>query len=141
LILASTFTPIKNALQAFVDKRFKNPLEPLAALKAFQRQVQGVKEVVDPESAARRLLNESASALRASCGAVFLSQSGITQLISVNGDWEAGRESLSLPIGKETNKIGTLYLGPRNDGIAYTDTEISLLAGLTEDLGQILSLV
>ena len=76
LILASTFTPIKNALQAFVDRRFKNPLEPLAALKSFKRQIQTIEEVVDRESAARRFLEESAAALQASCGAVFLSHEG-----------------------------------------------------------------
>ncbi len=72
LILASTFTPIKNALQAFVDRRFKNPREPLAALKTFKRQIQAIEEVVDRESAARRFLDKSTTALQASCGAVIL---------------------------------------------------------------------
>ena len=76
LILTSTFTPIKNALQSLVDRRFKSPAEPLAALKTFKRQIQAVEEVVDRESAARRFLDESTSALQASCGAIFLSQKG-----------------------------------------------------------------
>lgn len=141
LILASTFSPIKSALQGLVDKRFKNPLEPLAALKTFRRQIQTIEEVVDRESAARRFLNESASALQASCGAVFLSQKGLPQVVSVTGDWELGRETLTIPIGKEEKNIGTLYLGLRRDGTVYTEAETSLLAGVAESLGRVLRLM
>jgi hypothetical protein len=138
LILASTFTPIKNALQAFVDRRFKNPMEPLAALKTFKRQIQTIEEVVDRESAARRFLAESAAALQASCGAVFLSNEGSPHAVSITGGWEAGRETLTIPIGKEGNNVGTLYLGLRGDGTAYTEPEISLLAGVADSLGRVL---
>ena len=141
LILASTFTPIKNALQAFVDRRFKNPAEPLASLKTFKRQIQAIVEVVDRESAARRFLDESAAALQASCGAVILSREGVPQVVSVTGDWEAGRETLTIPIGKVTNNIGTMYLGVRRDGTAYTEPETSLLTGVAESLGRVLSLM
>jgi hypothetical protein len=141
LILTSAFTPIKNALQAFVDRRFKNPLEPLAALKTFKRQIQAIEEVMDRESAARRFLDESASALQASCGAVLLTSNGVPKVVSVSGDWKAGRETLTIPIGKEAGNIGILYLGIRNDGTAYTEAESSLLAGVASSLGRVLSLV
>jgi hypothetical protein len=141
LILTSTFTPIKNALQALVDRRFKNPSEPMAALKMFKRQIQTIEEVVNAESAARRFLDESTLALQASCGAISLSRQGVPQIVSVKGDWAAGLETLTIPIGKKAQNIGTLYLGLRQDGTAYTDTEISLLAGVANALGQVLSLV
>jgi hypothetical protein len=141
LILTATFTPIKNALQGFVDKRFKNPLEPLAALKTFKRQIQAIEEVVDRNTAARRFLEESAAALQATCGAVFLFQDGSPRIVSMNGDWQAGREALSIPIGEETRNAGMLYLGQRHDGSAYTEAEISLLTGVGESLGRVLSLV
>ena len=141
LILTSTFTPIKNALQGFVDRRFKNPVEPLAALKTFKRQIQAIVEVVDRESAARRFLDESATALQASCGAIFLAHAGQPKVISTIGAWEAGLEALTIPIERETKKIGTLYLGSRQNGIPYTQTEISLLSGVAESLGQVLILV
>ena len=141
LILATTFTPIKNALQAFVDRRFKNPLEPLAALKTFKRQVQAVEEVVDRESAARRFLEESAAALQASCGAIYLSHKGEDQAVAVTGEWKAGGETLSIPIGTEKRKLGMLLLGPRRDGSGYTEAETSLLAGIADSLGKVLGLV
>ncbi len=134
LVLASTFTPIKNALQAFVDKRFKNPLEPQAALKTFKRQIQAIEEVIDGEKAARRFLDESAAALQASCGAITLLQDGQPQVVSVTGDWEAGRETLAIAIGKENRNIGMLYLGLRRDGTDYTEAGISLLAGVADSL-------
>ncbi len=141
LILATTFTPIKNALQAFVDRRFKNPQEPLASLKTFKSQIQTIEEVVNRESAARRFLGESTAALQASCGAVFLSHEGLPRVVSVTGGWEAGREILTIPIGKEASNVGTLYLGLRGDGTGYTEPEISLLAGVAESLGRVLSLI
>jgi len=141
LILTSTFTPIKNALQGLVDRRFKTPVEPLAALKTFKRQIQSVEEVVDSVSAARRFLNESATALQASCGAVVLSHNGQSQEVSVTGDWEAGRETLTIPIGREKKRLGMLYLGPRTDGTAYTQAETSLLEGVADSLSRVLRLV
>jgi hypothetical protein len=141
LILTSTFTPIKNALQSLVDRRFKSPTEPLAALKTFDRQIQAVEQVVDRESAARRFLDESVSALQASCGAVFLSHKGRLLEVSTTGDWEAGRETLTVLIGKEKNHIGTLYLGPRRDGTPYIQAETTMVAVVAGRLGKVLGLV
>jgi hypothetical protein len=141
LILTSTFSPIKNALQAFVDRHFKNPAEPLAALKTFQRQVQAIVEVVDRESAARRFLAESVAALQASCGAITLAQAGLPKVVSTVGAWKAGLETQTIPIERQTKNIGTLYLGPRRDGTAYTETEITLLVGIAGNLGQVMNLV
>jgi hypothetical protein len=141
LILTSTFTPIKGALQIFVDRRFKNPVEPLAKLKTFRHQVKSVEEVVARENAAQRFLDESTVALQASGGAIFLSRAGVSQLVSNTGDWKSDRESIAIPIGKEPETIGTLYLRPCLTGIAYTETEISLLTDVAERLGHVLSLM
>ena len=141
LILAATFTPIKNALQAFVDRRFKNPLEPLVALNTFKRQIQVIEEVMDRESAARRFLGESASALQASSGAIFLSQAHAQRVVATTGDWVSGQEALAIPIGKDQADIGTLFLGLRQDGTPYTEAEISLLTSVANSLGRVLGLV
>lgn len=141
LILASTFTPIRNALQGLVDRRFKNPVEPLVALKTFRHQIQSVEEVLNRESATRRFLEESVSALQASCGAILLDIDGTPRIASVSGDWEAGRETLTVPIGEKSQTIGTLALGSRSDGTAYTEAEISLLTGIAGKLGSVLNLI
>lgn len=141
LILTSAFTPIKGALQIFVDKRFKNPAEPLASFKTFKRQVQTIEEVVDKESAARRFLDEAVAAMQASCGAVFLMLERQPQLVSTTGGWEASLEALNIPIGKDAGNIGRLSLGIRRDGTSYTQSEIALLAGVADSLGRILNLI
>jgi len=141
LILTSTFTPIKDALQKLVDRRFKNPTEPLSALKKFDKQIQTIEEVVDRNSAARRFLEESASALQASCGAIFLMHEGAAQLVSTTGAWDAGRESLAVPIGRESGVIGRISLGMRLDGTAYTQAEINLLKSVAGRLGRVLHLL
>jgi hypothetical protein len=140
LILTSTFTPIKNALQGLVDRRFKNPSEPLASWKAYQRQLQAVAEVVDRTSALKHFLDESVSALQASSGAIFRSHTGLPQVVSVIGNWVAGQEALTIPIGKGQGHIGTLYLGLRRDGIPYTETEVSSLTGVADILELVLGL-
>jgi len=139
LILTSTFSPIKNALQSLVDRRFKNPTDPLAAWKAYRRQIQAVAEVVDRKSALRRFLDESSLALQASSGAIFLEHAGSPEVVSVTGDWAAGREALTIPIGKATEEIGTLYLGARRDGSAYTEAEISSITGVAGLLALVLA--
>jgi hypothetical protein len=141
LILTSTFTPIKNALQGLVDRRFKNPREPLAALKSFRNQIQTIEQVLDRESAAKRFLADSVSALQASSGSIFLSQHGRSQLVSETDNWKPGSESLTIPIGKKRGGAGTLFMGPRVDGSAYTKAEISLLEGVAESLGRVFNLV
>ena len=93
---------------------------------------------MDRKSALKRFLDESATALQASCGAIFQSHTGASQVVSVTGDWAAGRETLSIPIGKETGAIGILYLGLRRDGTPYTESEISSLTGVADILGLVL---
>src|SRR5207248_2881004 len=49
LLLAATFTPIKNSLQALVDKRFKEAPDSMKKLKAFSQYVESVAEAVSIE--------------------------------------------------------------------------------------------
>jgi hypothetical protein len=61
LVLASTFTPIKQRLQDFVDHRFRAQAEPQASLRDLQRRVQAVAAVVDRNQLLRQLLAGSRS--------------------------------------------------------------------------------
>jgi hypothetical protein len=59
-VIVTTFTPIKNALQAAVDKRFKEPNNPVKEINAFDDQVRSVVEVLDARTITDRLLNQIA---------------------------------------------------------------------------------
>ena len=61
LVLASTFTPIKQRLQDVVDRRFRAQAEPQASLRDLQRRVQAVAAVVDRNQLLRQLLAGSRS--------------------------------------------------------------------------------
>jgi hypothetical protein len=64
LVLASTFTPIKNALQSIVDARFKEAPDPSKKMKALVEEVRSRIFLVDPKEITRRLLEEAIQALR-----------------------------------------------------------------------------
>jgi hypothetical protein len=72
LILASMFTPVKNALQTAVDKRFRDRADPTEKLEEFRERVESVVQVFDVHSIARRLLDEAIVAFDATGGAVYL---------------------------------------------------------------------
>ena len=85
LVLAAAFTPLKNALQAAVDARFKTAPDPTARLRALGEQVRADFSVVDPRRLAGRLLEEAAGALRAQGGAVYLTAGGRLELVRAVG--------------------------------------------------------
>jgi hypothetical protein len=72
LILASMFTPVKNALQTAVDRRFKQPSDPAEKLEEFGEHIESVVQVFDIHSIARRLLDEAIEAFDATGGAIYL---------------------------------------------------------------------
>lgn len=141
LFLVSMFTPIKNALQSAVDKRFKAAKDPMAPLTAFGQQVRTIEEVLDMEKAVSRLLREATLSLRASSGAVLISDNGTLQVFSKTPAWQDDQQVISLDIGRQGSRFGALQLGPRADGTPYTDLERSALASLAESLGGVFGLV
>lgn len=139
LVLVSAFTPVKNGIQGFVDKRYKDPREPLEALKAYGRQIQAVVEVIDPPRAARRLLAESIDAMQAMSGAVFLATDGDLRAVATSGPWRDGSAVLIIPIEGRGAPVGELHLGPRRKTRPYTAAEIGVLTELSASLGAVLS--
>jgi hypothetical protein len=119
LLLVTVFTPVKNALQAFVDKRFKEAPDPDHVLKAFTDEVQADMDVIDPRRAARRLLDEVVHAYQALSGAVYLGAPDQLQLVEAVG---AGKGSpvLSLPLVSNGAHLGLLALGARPNGQEYS---------------------
>ena len=119
LILASLFTPVKNALQAAVDKRFKEVSDPIAELTAFNKHVQSVLDVIDAQQITRRLLDEAVYALGATGGAVYLGKNGHLQLLHKSDEWN-GDVEISVPLKTDGTKVGMVVLGPRRNDIPYT---------------------
>jgi hypothetical protein len=126
LILASLFTPVKNALQAAVDRRFKETSDPLKELNAFNKHVQSVLDVIDTQQITRRLLEEAVFALGARGGAVYLGRKGHLTLMHSSEGWD-GDVEISVPLKTDGVKVGMVVLGPRRNGTPYSARDRSML--------------
>ena len=131
LVLASTFTPIKQRLQDFVDHRFRAQAEPQASLRDLQRRVQAVAAVVDRNQLLRQLLAEASSTLDAQGGAVYLVNGAERTLVHATEGWRAGDGVVSLPLRTGDREVGVLELAGSHSGRPYGEDEL----GLVEEVG------
>jgi hypothetical protein len=119
-ILTVTFTPLRNSLQSFVDKHFKETPDPMKTLYAFDAQVQQVAEIIDPLKLCRRLVESAILAYEAKGGAISLCRYGEMQLIYASEGWQDQDGTLALPVKDEGGEtIGLLKLGGQADGTIY----------------------
>ena len=119
LVLATTFTPIKNSLQTFVDSHFKEVPDPARLLTAFNEHVQKSVARVDAQRISRRLLDEVTRAYEVQYGAIYLGPDGAEQLVHSTGTAQ-GAIVLSLPLEADGFRLGRLALGPRRSDLEYT---------------------
>jgi hypothetical protein len=127
LILASLFTPMKNALQTAVDKRFKEQPDPTKSLQSFGEQVDAVMDVVDPRTVTRRLVDEAVAAFGAAGGAVYLSQ-GERKGPTYRTEGWTGDAQVSVPLKLDKLQVGVLELGARRTGASYLQKDLDMLA-------------
>ena len=72
IILTTTFSPIKNALQAYVDKNFKEAHVNLKELKELDQQIAQVVQALDHRSLAQRVVEAIVNAYNAKGAALYL---------------------------------------------------------------------
>jgi hypothetical protein len=82
LVVVTAFTPIKNRIQAIVDRRFKEVHDPVAELDAFVSEVRHSLGAPDRDRALRRLLEVAVVAYGAGGGEVRLSVDDASRLIA-----------------------------------------------------------
>lgn len=139
LILASTFTPIKNGLQGAVDKRFKGAGGQFLEIKALENQVKTVVEVLTIQNLARRLLMASVSAFQSSGGAVYLEKNGTWELLHSTGQWKEVSK-LDLTIEAPGKQRVLLRLGPRLGTANYGSSEMQALQGVCNQIAEAIRL-
>ena len=140
LFLTSVFTPIRNEIQAIVDRRFKEAPNPIKELESFDKQVDSVADVMDPRRALRRLLTESVRAFDTEGGAVYIADEEGPRLLEATPDW-VGPIKLQLLLERQGTPVGWLALGPRRNGMGYSKQEIERLSQSMDRVGQLLGLV
>jgi hypothetical protein len=120
-LIATIFTPARNSVQTFVDKRFKDARDLERLMKALEDEVQSVVGVLSPPRLASRLLDDAAEGAR-SAAALFLDRNGSEQPTMTNGKWD-GSAVLTIPLQAGARELGTLVLGPRLGGAPFSPRE------------------
>lgn len=125
LIVVSTFEPIKARVRSLVDRLFKEPADTTQQLRTFGSEVQAFLTVSNAEQIARRLLDETASGLRAQSAALSLVGNGQTVPVYTVGDWR-GEAWMAVPLNWSGQRLGVIAVGPRA-GEPYTRQECDLV--------------
>ena len=140
LVLAGTFTPIKERLQGLVDRHFRNQAEPQTSLRDFQRRVQAVAAVVDRTQLLRLLLAQAIAALDAQGGAVYSGNGANQTLADATEGWQAGDGLVHLPLRASGHEVGVLDLAGSRSGRPYAEAELRLLEEVALDVARVVEL-
>jgi hypothetical protein len=136
LILAASFTPIKNALQSLVDRRFKEVPDNTKELVALGNAVESRLSPVGLPQVSRRLLREAANAYGAKGGAFYLQEDGRPECLHTYGDWRDDDIQLSVPLDSGGERIGFVQLGPRRNDTPYSDSDREILQFVADVVAQ-----
>jgi GAF domain-containing protein len=135
LILASSFTPIKNGLQGVVDKRFKEVPDPIKKLRSFGEQVRSFVQLNSADQLLQRLLDEVVSAFDAVGGAVYKGEGEQMRVAHATEGWDGDTE-MSAPLTGDGRRIGMVSLGARRNGLDYTERDRQTLQDIVDVVGQ-----
>lgn len=135
LFVVSAITPIKNQIQSWVDRQFREM--PASDLRQFGQEVQAHIRMTNPQLLGDHLLEKAAHSLMAESAALFLDQDGELVLQHEVGGWR-GAALVSVPIMKNGARVGLIQLGPRKNGRNYERYEVESLAVVSNQVAQIL---
>jgi hypothetical protein len=124
IILTTTFSPIKNALQSYVDKNFKEAPGNLKELKELNKHVTTVVEALDVKSLAQRMVESVVVAHNARGAALYMEENNKMVLAYATPDWVWAEGEVSILLAERDDLYGRLLLGQRNDRDDYTLDEI-----------------
>jgi hypothetical protein len=139
LVLAALFTPVKNALQAAVDRRFKEAPDPMKKLSALAKELESRIYAIDVRQVTRRFLDEAVRALHAEGGALFLQRQGQLELEHTAGKWMDGEARVSIPMEAAEGIVGQIVLGSRLEGPNYSRQEIDALTQVASAVAEAIS--
>lgn len=127
ILLTTTFTPIKNGLQALVDRSFKEPLDPLKELKALEQRIFNVVDLLDQPAMARRIGEQIMSSYDLEGVAIYLRTGEQMRLVYVSPRWSVRQAVERLPLEWQGQVLGHLVLGARHGDEDVTPEEYAAL--------------
>lgn len=126
LVLAAMFTPIKNRLQALVDRHFGHVRDPMKELQAYADHLRSVVQVFDSGETARQFVEHAVDALHAVSGALYLRKDGGVVRVAEAGGTVDGA-GLRIPMLANGEEVGFLSLSRRPHGAEYSPEELEML--------------
>jgi hypothetical protein len=141
LLLVGVFSPVKDALQHLVERRYREPNDPMAPLRAFGQHVRSVADVFDARRMTEQALHTAAAALGARGGALYLERNGESRLVHAYGEWTAGQVALDLPLDEQGVRLGCLQLAARRDGKSYSARDCDILRETLAEVAHVIYLV
>ena len=137
LLLVTTFSPIKDAIQGLVNRRFKQLPDSRAGVNSLNEQMHWFVQSLDETQLASRALDEVVLAFQAVGGAVYLESGGRLALAHRAGTWDAAAPaSISLPLENGGHQYGSFHLNERRDGRAYSREDCTALRQTADLLAQ-----
>lgn len=131
IVLTTTFSPIKNALQSYVDRNFKEAPGNLKELKELDKQVTQVVEALDHKSVAQRVVETVVKANNAKGAALYFRENEIMYLAYATPAWTWAEGEVSILLSEGDVIHGRFLLGQRNDRDDYTLDEIEDIRAAT----------
>jgi len=129
LVVVAAFEPVRTGVTALVDRAFLRVRDPAAEVRALDREVASVLDVLDRKRFASRLVTTLAGAYEPKGVAVLVNHDGPLHRLAVTPGWD-GSAQVILPLMVEGRRIGTLALGERRRAIGYTDRDLDAIADL-----------
>jgi hypothetical protein len=128
LLVVAVFTPIKDALQRWIDRRLESGAVPAARLHALMEHLHARVSPVDPYQISHRLVDEAVAAFGAAGGSVYWEVNGTPRRIYYTGDGDGDAAvSVKLQGGPQNPPIGYMNLTVRRNGADYTEKDREVL--------------
>jgi hypothetical protein len=121
-LIATLFTPVRNALQRLVDSRFKDARDLERSMQSLESEIGAVIDVMDGERLAERLVRTAREGADATGAALFLNGDLDGEPTYISGTW-SGDAVLVVPLRAGDREVGRIALGPRRHGAPYAQHE------------------
>ena len=137
LILATTFTPIKNALQGAVDRRFRDVQDVERRLQRFTDDVADAL-AADPERTMRAFLRVAIDATGASGGSAYIASMGTERVVGERNSG-SGPPAIAVPVALGADGLARLELHANSHGRPFSERERRALRDAGERLSAALA--
>ena len=136
--IVALLTPLKNKLQALVDRYFKEQPNPGRELARLTAETASVLQVMDSEALMRRFLEAAIAAVDAR-GAALEIRNGVTPALVTSASWQ-GETVISIPLRHQDEEVGMLMIAPSRQGKPYGPRVVEDLERPAEVLAHALQL-